>query len=343
MRMRMTGCTLPTMDGYSIDFHSLVGHWRAALAAADSALLPGSTGLPLDEVRRRRQLLAEERAATVRLLESYARDLHVNPLFARLLAERTTGKRLLGLPRDAEACVFNLDGVLVASAALHARAWSETLDEFIYRRIERTGGAFAPFDPRADYWEHIHARPRLEGVRGFLASRGVSLPEGSPDDPPGAETVHGLANRKLHALIRRLDGGDVDAFAGARLYLELAHEAGLQCAVVSASANTDTVLERAHLTSLVDERIDGNTMAAEHLRSKPATDTLTAACRHLGVAPERAVVFEATSAGVAAGRAGGFELVVGVAAAGAADTLRAKGADLVVADLGEIVEQRLAA
>jgi beta-phosphoglucomutase-like phosphatase (HAD superfamily) len=239
--------------------------------------------------------------------------------------------------------VFNLDGVLIGSASIHAEAWRETFDEFISRRIERTAGSFAPFDPRVDYSKHIHARPRLEGVREFLASRGISLPDGSPDDPPGTETVHGLANRKNRALLRRLEDGGVSAFEGARLYLGLAHDAGVHCAVVSASANTQTMLERARLTTLVDERVDGNTMVAERLKRKPSPDVLLSACRHLGVEPKHAVVFETTPDGVAAGRAGGFELVIGVDRAGQADALRARGADLVVGDLGEILEQRLAA
>ena len=155
--------------------------------------------------------------------------------------------------------------------------------------------------------------------------------------------MHGLANRKRRALLRRLDERGVSAFEGARLYLELAHDAGLRCAVVSASANTETILERARLASLVDDRVDGNTMAAEGLAKKPAADTLLAACRHLGTVPERSVVFETTPEGIDAGRAGGFELVVGVGGAETATTLREHGADLVVADLGEIIEPRLAA
>jgi HAD superfamily hydrolase (TIGR01509 family) len=167
------------------------------------------------------------------------------------------------------------------------------------------------------------------------------LPDGSPDDSLDAETVNGLAKRKNRALIRRLDQRGVRAFEGSRLYLELARDAKLRCAVVSGSTNAQIMLERAHLGALVDEYVDGNAVRAEGLRRKPAPDMLLAACRQLGVEPERAVVFETTPDGVTAGRAGGFEFVVAVDRDGEAPTLRARGADLVVADLGELLERQL--
>jgi beta-phosphoglucomutase-like phosphatase (HAD superfamily) len=279
----------------------------------------------------------------VALLDTFARGAHVKPLLVRLVASPWETKRLLGLPSDVAACVFNVDGVLVSSAAIHAVAWRETLDEFISRRIERTGGSFAPFSLDVDYPQHIHGRSRVEGVRAFLASRGISLPEGSPDDQPGAESVHGLANRKRSALLRLLDERSVTAFEGTRLYLELVRDARLGCAVVSGSTNTQAMLDHAHLSAFIDECVDGNTMLAESLRRKPAPDMLLAACRYLGVEPEHAAVFEATPDGVAAGRAGRFELVVAVDQGGEADALRARGADLVVSELGEIIEHELAA
>lgn len=238
--------------------------------------------------------------------------------------------------------MFNLDGVLIGSAALHVAAWAETFDEFISARIERTGGQFAPFNPLGDYPSHIHGKPRLEGVRAFLASRGISLPAGDPGDPPGTETVHGLANRKSAALTRRLDEQGVTAFQGSRRYLEAARDAGVHRAVVSASANTQTILDRAGLADLIEDCVDGNTMLAERLRGRPAPDTLLAACRQLGVEPERAAVFETSPAGVAAARAGGFGLVVGVDRTGRAEVLRAAGADLVVTGLTELLERSLA-
>jgi beta-phosphoglucomutase-like phosphatase (HAD superfamily) len=270
-----------------LDLDTLVGHWRTALDAAASALHAGSHDLPVDELRRRAGRLAGEREETVRLLGALAPDRHARRPLVRLAASPWERRRLLGLPPDAAACVFNLDGVLIGSAAIHADAWREVFEEFILRRAERTGGSFAQYDARGDYATHMHGRPRLEGIRSFLASRGISLPDGAPDDPADAETVHGLANRKRLALLRRLDEGGVTAYEGARLYLELAHDAGIHSAVVSASSNTETMLERARLAPLVDDRVDGTTMLAERLRRKPASDTLLAACRHLDVADSR--------------------------------------------------------
>jgi HAD superfamily hydrolase (TIGR01509 family) len=331
------------MDAKALDVDSVIGGWRGAFDAAQSALRAARPDLPPGEFRDRARFLAEERAETVRLLDSFSRNRKTKHLLARLVATPWEARRLLGIPSDASACVFNLDGVLIGSAEIHADAWRETFDGFVSRRVALDGQPLALFSRRVDYPKYIHGRPRLEGVREFLASRGISLPEGSPDDPPDADTVHGLANRKARALLRRLDEHGVSAFEGARLYLELAHDAGVRCAVVSASANTETILERARLTALVDDRVDGNTMAAERLARKPAADTLLAACRHLGTPPERAVVFETTPDGIDAGRAGGFELVVGVGRADAARALTAHGADFVVGDLGDIIEPRLAA
>jgi HAD superfamily hydrolase (TIGR01509 family) len=183
----------------------------------------------------------------------------------------------------------------------------------------------------------------VDAVRGFLASRGISLPEGRPDDPPASETVLGLANRKNLALLRLLRRQGVSMYAGARLYLQLAHDAGVRCAVVSGSTHTEALLARARLATLIEDCVDGRTMLAERLHRKPAPDMLLAACRHLNVAPDHTAVFETTPDGVRAGRAGGFGLVVAVEQDGNAEALRARGADLVVADLGEILERELAA
>ena len=176
----------------------------------------------------------------------------------------------------------------------------------------------------------------------FLASRGITLPDGTPDDPPGTETVSGLASRKNQALLELLAQHGAHAYEGARLYLELVHDAELRCAVVSGSTNTRILCERARLGALIDDYVDGNTAVAERLRRKPAPDMLLAACRHLDVDPARTVVFETTADGVDAGRAGGFELVVAVDREIAAPGLRAHGADLVVEDLGALLEQQLA-
>jgi beta-phosphoglucomutase family hydrolase len=318
---------------------ALRARWRVAFDAAFAALRCAQLYLPPDELQERSNLLEAERGPTTELLQAVARDQHDSRQVSPLTFSHWDARQLLGLPAGVDACVFNLDGVLIGSAAIHIAAWTETFDEFISRRIERTGGRFALFNPRVDYPRHIHGKPRLDGVRAFLASRGISLPEGEPGDSPGLETVHGLANRKNQALLRRLDEHGVHAFEGSRRYLEIAHDAGLQCAVVSASANTPTILERSGLADLIDQSVDGNTIIAERLRAKPAPDTLLAACRQLGVDPQRAAAFETTPAGIAAARAAGFRTVIGVNSPGRADGLRAEAADFVVTGLDELTNK----
>jgi len=326
----------------SLTVDALCRGWRAALDAASAADRAARGDLRPEELRDRARHLADERRETVQLLRAYAgthggggRYLH--------LAPPSEARRLLGLPAGVEACVFNLDGVLIGSAALHADAWRQTFDELIWARVERTRGRFAPFDPRSDYAHYLHGKPRLDGVRSFLASRGISLPEGTPDDLPGAETVHGLANRKNDLLRRRIDERGVRAYEGSTSYLETVLEAGMHTAVVSASTHTATILERAGLAPLVECTVDGNAMVEEHLQSKPAPDTLLAACSRLGVAPDHAAAFETTAAGVEAARAALFPVVVGIDQFGQASALRAGGAAPVVTGLAEILEQRLAA
>jgi beta-phosphoglucomutase-like phosphatase (HAD superfamily) len=199
----------------------------------------------------------------------------------------------------------------------------------------------ASFSIGVDYPRLIHGRTRAGGVHEFLVSRGVALPDGDPGDPPGTETLNGLANRKNQALLEVLARGGAHAFEGARLYLELVRDAAMRCAVVSGSTNTRTLLEGVQLMALIDECVDGNTARVEGLRRKPSPDMLLAACGHLDVDPARTIVFETTAAGVEAGRAGGFERVVGVDRDGAAASLRAHGADLVVSDLGALLERQL--
>ncbi len=324
-----------------LDFDALIGEWRRAFEAARSALEAARHDLPASELGVRGHQLADERAATARLLDLFARERQMRRFLVRLVATSWESKRLLGLPADAVACVFNVDGVLVPSAEVHAEAWRTTFDEFVHQRIERTHVPIASFSRGVDYPRLIHGRSRLAAVHGFLASRGITLPDGSPDDAPGTETPHGLANRKSQALLGLLERGSANAYQGARLYLELVRDASMRCAVVSGSTSTQMLLERAHLAALIDVCIDGNTVRSESLRRKPEPDMLLAACRHLGVAPERTVVFETTSEGIDAGRAGGFELVVAVDRERAAP-LRTHGADLVVADLGELLERQLA-
>ena len=230
-----------------------------------------------------------------------------------------------------------MDGVLTRTAEVHAAAWKEMFDEFLRRYAERTRAPFVPFDAVADYDRYVDGRPREDGTTEFLRSRGIELPEGEPGDPPGVETVAGLSNRKNDLVLARIRTQGVRPYAGSIRFVEEARRAGLRTAVVSSSANTAEVLASAGLGHLIDERVDGSVAAEEHLAGKPAPYTYLAAARRLGVAPARAAVFEDALAGVEAGRAGRFGLVVGVDRVGQAADLAAHGADLVVADLDELV------
>ena len=328
-----------------VDFAALVGEWRSAFLAAERALrAAGRDGdLGSSELGAQTRRLADERAATVAVLDSLASEWHARPLLVRLVTSPWESMRLLGLPPGIGGCVFNLDGVLVASAEFHGEAWKETFDEFLSSWAEPAAEPLARFSLESDYPTLVHGRPREVAVREFLASRGISLPEGRSEDDPGMRTVWGLANSKADVLRRKLDAEPVRAFFGARFYLELAHDAGLGCAVVSQSTHAPMLLERAHLTPVVEVCVDGGVAADEGLERMPAPDMLLAAARRLGVEPEHVAVFETRREGVRAARAGGFGFVVAVAANGEAPPLREEGADLVVSDLGLMVEQELVA
>ncbi|MFI1131050.1 HAD family hydrolase [Streptomyces althioticus] len=238
----------------------------------------------------------------------------------------------LGLPEDIEACLFDLDGVVTRTAVVHAAAWKEMFDAFLR---ERDGEGFAPFTA-ADYDAYVDGRPRADGVRTFLASRGVELPEGGPDDPPAAATVHGLGNRKNELLLAKIRTDGVKPYDSILTYLHAVRARGLRTAVVSSSANCRDVLRSIDAEDLFDVRIDGVVAAERGLPGKPAPDTFLAAARELGVEPARAAVFEDALAGMDAGRAGRFGYVVGVDRVGQADALYAHGADTVVTDLSEL-------
>lgn len=244
---------------------------------------------------------------------------------------------MLGLPEGIDACLFDLDGVLTDTASVHAAAWKATFDPFLRTLTEGSREAHAPFDAVEDYRRYVDGRPRLDGVRAFLAARGIALPEGAAGDPPSAVTVMGLSRRKNDLLLAALRTHPVPAYPGSVAYLRAARERGLRCAVVSSSANTRPVLTSAGIEDFFEVVVDGLVAAERGLRGKPAPDTFLAAAEALGVLPERAAVFEDALVGVEAGRAGGFGFVVGVDRARYAEALRAHGADIVVRDLGELL------
>nr|MDT0660208.1 beta-phosphoglucomutase family hydrolase [Micromonospora sp. DSM 115978] len=245
---------------------------------------------------------------------------------------------MLGLPAHVTACLFDLDGVLTQTARVHNAAWEGTFNAFLRRRAETTGEPFRPYDPGADYNRYVDGRPRADGVRTFLAARGIVLPEGEHTDPPEADTVNGLGNRKNVELLHRIHTDGVAPYPGSVRYLREAARLGLRRAVVSASANCRDVVAAAGLADLLEVRVDGVVARAEGLRGKPHPDTFLAAAKLLDVPPDRCAVFEDALAGVEAGRAGGFGLVVGVDRVGQADELRAHGADTVVSDLAELFD-----
>jgi beta-phosphoglucomutase family hydrolase len=247
---------------------------------------------------------------------------------------------VLGLPDEVRGCLFDLDGVLTQTAKVHDAAWKEMFDDFLRERARQTGQPFVPFDPVADYDEYVDGKPRADGTRSFLESRGIHLPEGSDDDPPSAQTVHGLGNRKNEIVLKKIREDGVEAYPGSVTYLRAVKAAGLPRAVVSSSANCHDVLVAAGIDDMFDARIDGVVAEQEHLRGKPAPDTYLAGAKALGLRPAAAAVFEDALAGVAAGRAGGFGFVVGVDRVGQAEALKEHGADVVVKDLAELLEHR---
>jgi len=250
-----------------------------------------------------------------------------------------TLKCVLGLPEHIHACLFDLDGVLTQTAKEHAAAWKQMFDDYLAARSKQTGQPFVAFDPVADYDAYIDGKLRADGTRSFLESRNIHLPEGTENDPPSAETIEGLSNRKNDILLDRLRTHGVQTYAGSVRYLTECGKAGLHRAVVSASANTRQVLKAADLTGQFEVIVDGIVAGRDHLKGKPAPDTYLAAARALKVQPGEAAVFEDALAGVEAGRAGKFGFVVGVNRVGQRDALQHHGADIVVDDLSELLDR----
>jgi beta-phosphoglucomutase family hydrolase len=244
---------------------------------------------------------------------------------------------VIDLPGHIQACLFDLDGVLTKTAAVHAAAWKQMFDEFLRQWAQSHGLEFRPFDPHDDYDLHVDGKPREDGVRDFLRSRDIVLPEGTPGDPPDAQTVRGLGNRKNELLLTRIREDGVEVYEGSVRFVQAVEQAGLRRAVVSSSANTAEVLKVTGLDKYFEVRVDGRTIAELHLRGKPAPDTFQCAARQLGVPPEHGAVFEDALAGVEAGRAGNFGWVVGVDRVGQARALAEHGADRVVQDLAELL------
>jgi beta-phosphoglucomutase family hydrolase len=245
---------------------------------------------------------------------------------------------VLGLPDGVRACLFDLDGVLTQTAKIHARAWKMMFDPFLSERAAKVCDPFVAFDPVADYDDYVDGKPRYDGVRSFLASRGIDLPEGNENDPSSATTVAGLGRRKNEIVLSMIREQGVEGYEGSVRYVRAAREVGLRRAVVSSSSNCREILVAAGIDDLFEQRIDGVVAKREHLKGKPAPDTFLAGARALQVAPQEAVVFEDALAGVAAGRAGGFACVVGVDRVGQALELRKHGADIVVTDLAELLD-----
>jgi beta-phosphoglucomutase family hydrolase len=244
---------------------------------------------------------------------------------------------MLGLPDGVRACLFDLDGVLTQTAKVHAAAWKQMFDEYLRTRAEQRGETFQPFDEASDYDRYVDGKPRYDGVRSFLQSRGITLPEGDPKDPPTAETIHGLGNRKNELVTKLIREQGVEPYAGSVTYVKAVRDAGLPRAVVSSSANARAVLAAAGIDDLFDAVIDGHAVEDQGLKGKPAPDTFLAGAQALDVTPAQAAVFEDALAGVEAGRAGAFGFVVGVDRVGQADQLRQHGADVVVRDLAELL------
>ncbi len=233
-----------------------------------------------------------------------------------------------------DTMAFDLDGVVTKTAAVHAAAWKRLFDELLERSA--AGGAWTPFDIDRDYRTYVDGKPRRDGIRSFLASRDIRMPDGHAGDGPDATTIHGLAERKNGYLLAHLARAGVEVYDDAVRLIHAARLRGVKRAVVTASENCDAVLAAAGLTGLFEVQVDGRVASDFGLRGKPAPDTFLEAVRRLGTSPERAIVFEDAIAGVRAGQAGGFALVVGVDRTGHADELRGAGADAVVSSLDEI-------
>ena len=237
-----------------------------------------------------------------------------------------------------DAVLFDLDGVITNTAKLHAACWKQMFDEYLQKSAGERAEAFRPLDLATDYRLYLDGKPRFDGVRDFLASRGIKLPEGDSDDPPQAETVRGLGNRKNELVSNAIERIGVEAYEGSIRFIDQLRRDKFKIALVTSSENCAAVLKAAKLESFFDVRVDGKMVEAQNLAGKPAPDTFLMAAKLLGVEPRRAVVVEDAISGVQAGSSGNFGLVIGVARKGNAEELRQHGANVVVNDLSELVD-----
>lgn len=236
-----------------------------------------------------------------------------------------------------DAVLFDLDGVLTDTAKVHAACWKRMFDNFLRQRAEEKKEPFVSFDIGTDYKLYVDGKLRYEGVRSFLESREIQLPYGDPEDPPSRETTCGLGNLKDEMVKEAFRSEGVEAYEGAVAFVRHLRSQGIKTAVVSASSNCEAILKAAGIADLFDVRIDGEVAARLKLAGKPEPDTFLKAAEELGIEPDRGVVVEDAISGVQAGRKGGFALVIGVNRKGDAEALRENGADIVVADLGEML------
>jgi HAD superfamily hydrolase (TIGR01509 family) len=304
---------------------ALAAEWCEALDAGHSSLDAAALYLKPAELAVHNRRLEDDRAGAVPLLGRLAREQHERGFLVRWLATPRHTRAMLGLPDTIDACVFDLEGVLTTSDRLQAAAWADTLDPLLLAHARPLAG-FVPFDPLHDYADHLAGRSRLDGIRSFLAERGLTLDEGHAGDPPGIDTVMAISARKDEALHRRLEREGVAAYEASRSYLGAARTLGIRRAVVSGSVHAPTMIERAGLSGLVEACVDGNAIEEAGLRGKPAPDTLLEACRRLGVPPERTAAFETTRVGIQAAHAAGVFFLVGIGVAGADTAIRELGA-----------------
>jgi beta-phosphoglucomutase family hydrolase len=240
-------------------------------------------------------------------------------------------------PDKFDAVLFDLDGVITATAKIHALAWKQAFDEFLKKRA--SGQDFKPFDKQSDYEDYVDGLPRYDGAQKFLESRHIDIPYGSPDDPPDKETVCGIANNKNARFDQALKTEAVEVYDGTVAWIRHLRKAGIKIAVVSSSAHCKAILKNAGLSDLFDARMDGDVAKQLQLKGKPAPDTYLKAAEMVNADAKRAVVVEDALAGVESGKNGGFGLVIGVDRKNHAKALKQHGADIVVTDLQEMLSR----